>query len=294
MKKKISRLLIAMIAAVTFASCKKEVPLAYRPSNEPKVVITSFICPTEKEITVVVKKSLPVFGSSPFITSSDNSSIKDASVIISEGGNSCKLQYDANSRNYKCFSAAFPIAEGKSYELSVTTAEGTFTAQTTVPKTITKIDSMYLGADNNDTSFVNSICYWKTNSPHIYKFAVQHLVKIVKTAGADTTSFYRFDDSYFLFINEQYMSNSTSGVLQFSWGNNLGNMNDVKKYVYFGAEAQLITCNNDYFNYHASLTKYDMKKADPFSEPVIIYSNMKGGALGAFGAYVMDKKKKKL
>jgi hypothetical protein len=52
--------------------------------------------------------------------------------------------------------------------------------------------------------------------------------------------------------------------------------------------AFLISGNEDYINYHKDLQRF--QDLNPFSEPTINFSNIKGG-IGCFGAYLIDRKR---
>ncbi|MDV7393939.1 DUF4249 family protein, partial [Arthrospira platensis SPKY1] len=50
-------------------------------------------------------------------------------------------------------------------------------------------------------------------------------------------------------------------------------------------EIELRSVSPEYFNYHRSLARQYQASPDPFSEPVILYSNIEGGQ-GIFAGFV--------
>src|SRR3972149_9782654 len=75
------------------AGCEKDVTNIKQPETKPKLVAGCFISPQDTLIIVTLTRSNPIFGTGH--NDSNNLSVTDASVIISNGINSVVIPYNS-------------------------------------------------------------------------------------------------------------------------------------------------------------------------------------------------------
>jgi hypothetical protein len=61
-------------------------------------------------------------------------------------------------------------------------------------------------------------------------------------------------------------------------------VNGWKPFISCSLYASVLHTDVHYYRYHASVRRAGQSRANPFAEPVLVYSNVTGG-LGVFGAY---------
>lgn len=269
--------LAAIFLLSFFTSCERDADVEL-PKTEPKLVLVSFITPQDTALKVTVTRSQPIF--EPYSVNT-NSAVADATVIMASTTASVQLTFDAALQYYTAPSTAFPINAGSSYTLTVTTPAGeSAEATTTVPLnnpvsgfSISMTDSLY--ADPNFIQLTADFTYGMNDfagEENRYRFFSAVIIR--DTVTNDTTSL--------RFVNQLFTDNNKDGqtiqaTLRGEWSgyDPFGNQKVI------GYDCWMFNVNHDYYKYHTSL--YNYSGDDPFSEPTIIYTNVKDG-LGVFAA----------
>jgi hypothetical protein len=263
------------------AGCEKDANVKL-PEVEPKLVVTSFLSPQDTLIKVWIKKTRPIFESYDVNTSD---AVADATVIISDGTASATLAFDPTGSNngyYKIPAAVFPIVENKTYSLSVSTPDGkSASAVTTVPSfSIVTFNAniSYVTLDSTATNYKRQydiVCSWDDVPGSGSKYRI-----VVMKAEYDH---FLGDTLYYVFMDDFVNDEGKEGTrMEFKY------QRTAYYYDYASANTNLIgyniylyQINDEYLKYHKTVRS---SGDDPFSEPVLVYSNITGG-LGVFSAY---------
>lgn len=305
------RNIILLILMVTgLGACESlitTIPESKLPKVESKLVVQCFISPQSARINVVVTESVPLFGET---TESENV-VFNAVVKISDGTKEVTIPFDTESLLYTIERAAFPIAAGKTYTLSVTDGKRSVSAKCTVPrknvavKTYT-IDSSYNASEFNPDTTLTVKMSWQDIVADTNYYRVRASVDLEYSIPAGTTveEFremrirnrfnFNWDETIGRndFVSDANLDGTlfTSpigrcrlpGIIVYDFGN------DRKFTIYPKSKIIMVTMdvyNTDvhYFKYHRSL-ELRRNSDNPFTEPALIYTNITGG-LGCFAAY---------
>lgn len=254
------------ISLLVLAGCEEVVEPDKIKDSKRFIVVTSLISPQSSEILAEVSWSRPVFGIVPDYYENPDI-IDNAQVQLSDGTTSVSLIYNEDKRLYTIDASALPIVTGGTYFIEVTVENQTVRGECTVPDLI-PIKEMYLSSKNGWE--VDITMSWEDNP--------------------DQTNYYRVggyslaenDRSYsnLYFNSEEFKSDvNRDGMVISAKGeaylyNQHGETNRVK--------GVLISSDKNYYDYFKNQNLYSSD--DPFSEPVILGSNIEGG-LGLFAAY---------
>jgi hypothetical protein len=267
----------ALLLLSFFSSCERDANVDL-PEIDPKLVLVSFITPQDTLITATLTRSQPIFQA---YDPNANQPVSNAVITMSGNSGSVQLLYNATLEKYTAPIAALPIVAGATYTLTATTPSGeSVEAQTTVP------------VNNGISGFSVTI----NDSLIEYPFSVQlstQLTFVMNDFPAEE-NYYRFfsaivirdtltnDTNSVRFMSQLFSDNNQDGqsiqsILQGTWSEY--DPTGSRKVV--GYDFWMFNANLDYFRYHKSL--YNYAGDDPFSEPVLIYTNVKNG-LGVFAA----------
>lgn len=264
-----SILYIFILAGLLFTSCEKEAEVKL-PPVEPKLVVSCLIYPQNPLTQVAVSSSAPIYNSN---ASYFYQPIIGATVIISDGSNSWVLPFDTIHKTYTIDSLQLKIRANVSYKLTVSTADGkAVEASTTVPAMNTTLTySTYFDSKLNKSKLKGT---WQDppNSRDYYRFEVGQ-------RNSSTSDWYYFDAVNI--SDEENPGSTLSGTVEF-----YENSNDT-------LYATLSTGSSEFYNYFSRASKLTQTDIGPFSEPIPMYTNVKGG-LGIFAGFNQFKVKIKI
>jgi len=277
------------------------------PGGTSKLVVQSFISPQAARINVVVTESIPLFGES----SSSNSVVTNAVVKISGGGNEATLTYDTTSQLYSIERTKFPIVAAQTYKLSVSDGTRSVSASCTVPlnqATIKSyvIDTAYLNRRFGPDTALTLKMVWQDIAGEVNYYRVRANMdveySILEGTNPDNFVEKRVRNRFSFNWNDnsgrsQYQNDKNLDGTLFTSPMGRGFLPSTLMYTasdgtmyYAKQKPKLISLvmevNNtekSYYDYHRSLDLND-DTDNPFSEPVLIFSNIEGG-LGCFAAY---------
>ena len=280
MKKLIQPSYCLLFLLIFLFSCEREVDNLPLPKSDPMLVVNAYLTPGANLVEVHVSKSVPYFGDQ-----SDGSTepIGDASVTISSGNLSYTLNYNDNFRSYLSQVNEITLTAGSTYQLSVIAPGGfSYNASTTIPSFYPDVEI-----------FTDSVIYEKDDSQ--YK---RYQVITKWNEAVNQKNYYR------LSFNNYYSRNNENGLQcdlyidDASISENTVSRKCVREVFFYddpfnpigGSElsfdtVHLLSTDEAYYKYHESLNRYEGE--DPFSQPVQVYSNIKGG-LGCFGSYIKN------
>lgn len=261
---------------VLVSSCEKDADIEL-PKTSPKLVLYSYISPSDTFIEVQLTKSIPFFGKVDY--NAENKPVTDAKVEIIGNGQSAIIPFDFGKERYIIANGQkISIIAGMTYQLKVSAPDGFSCSATTkvpliAPDQITvQIDSSIRNYDGYDEMEYRIISKWK-DVAGISNF-YNHIVEISyenSGGGYSACSAILSDENKDgTIINQNCITNAYIDPFN-PQGRNLS------------GKVLLLTTDYSYYKYHESLSRYE--DDNPFSEPVQIYSNVDGG-LGCFGSYL--------
>ncbi|HEX8530063.1 MAG TPA: DUF4249 domain-containing protein [Cytophagales bacterium] len=273
---------LLQVLGFLLGACRKEVEGFVLPESDAKLVVHCFISPDDPYLTASVSRSRSVFANQ----SPADTLVRDATVTLSDGVNAIRLPYDTSWQAYVYMmrhtpNDSFPIKSETTYALRVTTPRGeVVTASCAVPAALDVPITIY--PDSVWDAYYQQYYYrmrmsWPDppGQDNLYRVAGWSEEKISSSSMVVPPARWEAAAE----ISDQGLDGrqlmSPWGVMQrYSTDPTLG----VTIY------ARLLHTDPHYYRYHRSVYLAKQSQANPFAEPVLIYSNITGG-LGAFGAY---------
>jgi len=271
------------------AACEKEVVGVKLPGSERQLVVNCLISPDDQYITAFVARSRPVFGDRDLA----DTLVEDATVTLSDGTLTIQLLYDDSQQAYLYEPAAgssplFTIVPGRSYTLGVTTPRGeAATAACTVPAALEVPPTVF--ADSAREAYHDGYYYrmrmsWPDPPGRVNYYRAAGWLEEVTSQNQDGTSVNWRSAPVDWRAEETISDAGQDGQLLVSpWGNWRGRYS-YETSLRTSINAHLLHTDRHYYHYHRSVRRAKQSQANPFAEPVLIYSNVTGG-LGVFGAY---------
>lgn len=282
MKRNVLIYSLVSLCLMICASCEKVVTDVDIPDTPSKLVVFAFISPEDTLISIKVGQSAPVYGER--ITTRD---ISNATVVMSSGGTSVTAIQNMGFNGYTIPASALPIVAGGTYKLDVSTPDGRrVTATCTVPTAPVVIDAAeYLkrpSPDNPGSNEYRLLCKW-ADQPGVKNY-YRLDVNMVGAFVSDNDTIFRYSEMQKGVTDDAGADGQQQSLLfdQVDFYDNSDN---------YALEYTLLVTDKGYYDYHESRFRYTGD--DPFSEPVIVKSNIEGG-LGCFGAYIRTVKRVKM
>jgi hypothetical protein len=250
-------------------SCTKEAKVKL-PNTKSLPVMYSYICPTDSVIRLKLLYSSPLYGDSQVDVLAP---VSDGDVKISGAQGTAQLIYNSITQYYELKTNTYPIVPGQVYKMTITTINGDVaTAETQVPITTVPIDTVTLETitahDLIKVSFTD-----EPGRLNYYRIAALH--SFAYTFQADTIADEAQITKLYSDINHDGENVSLDGRVNQSY-------DSTEYYSTEYYDVFLYNCSESYYNFHKSLINYTGD--NPFAEPTLVYSNVKGG-FGCFGAY---------
>lgn len=276
--------------AFFFCACEKDANIKL-PEVNSKIVIEGFISPNDTVISITVRRSKPVFKATAY---NINNPVVDATVLLSDGINSINLPYKPSKRAYAIPTSLYPVQNGKTYYLSVSTPDGnSVSAETTVPNDTVTMSSL--------TSVVEEIRdpYFPNDPYYHTRFTIQwqdipNVKNYYRTIVEDINRSYNFPydttivQTYISFNEQLYDDKEFDGHLKTVFDLSTSYISPSNP---VAMEVKLLNCSYEYYQYHKLINAArDASAGNPFAEPTIMYTNINGG-LGVFAAYTSTKKR---
>jgi Domain of unknown function (DUF4249) len=255
-------LLISIFLLSIITACESELSSIDIP-DENKLVVESYISPQDTILSVRVGNTNPVIGK----VSKEFKVVSNASVKMGNGSKTVNLLYEKDGY-YRISPNQLALIKGQKYTLQVSTPDGrTVTSECTIP--LTTIDAQKVIIDvqsiNSGTKFIS--VKWNDLSNGQNYYAVSASFETVKNGCRSDSPFYVRDKNR---DGEQFSYNFNTDI---GCGN--GNPNFI-----------IVIANYDLngYQYFSSVTDQNSVNGIPFTEPVQIFTNIKGG-YGVFSGY---------
>lgn len=276
--KKILYILIGI--ASVFSACETDADIEI-PSQDPKLVLSTFLEPGAELQLLTLYMSDPIFDGSNI----DNTTmITNGTITITDGTITKKFRYDFNYNAYVLVDDSMTIEFNKQYKITASydgkTASATFNTVSNIAPIFTevKFDSL-LEEDPFGGFYITYFGYAKWLDPTAEKnYYCVELYGLQKTGNGDTSrvSLSDFYSNLYLTDDGKNGGQMTATIEAYSYSGEFSG-ND-----YVGFELLLTKTDEHYYKYFKSLQNYGGD--DPFSEPSLIYTNVTNG-LGLVGSY---------
>lgn len=260
--------LIAFTLIIGLCACEKDADVEL-PTVESKLVINSFISPTDSIVKVTVTMSQPLYNNS---NSNNYATVTNANVQINDGINFQTLTYNAIDNYYFVSTTLFPISIGTTYYLNVSTPDGkNVNANTSIPTTN---NTLTYTAEKIDNPNFENLYYVETNWNDI-----AGLENYYKVAFYSLTCQEIYREYYLTNAINVSDKDKDGQLLSETFVNYFSCMNSI----FPEGQLLLIHASKEYYLYHSKLSTAT-NSGGPFSEPVQMYTNINGG-FGVFAGY---------
>lgn len=253
-----------------------------------KLVVTGFISPQDTLISVSVTRSQGIAE-----TGTVGTAVANGSVTLTDGGSAVTLLFNTKRQRYEADARKWPVLSGHRYTLRVQTPDGQLvTGSATVPQPVAlpsvRLDST-VATDGSKRFFARYT--WQDTPGSVDPFQTTGTFVFVKkcTTCREEANAARKPESVPVSFGS---STALSGwVANGAALETQGNLTSTDPKTTFGGSYQrasvqaiLLRVEDAYARYHQAVEKATATSANPFSEPVLIPTNLQGG-LGCFAAY---------
>jgi len=278
-KYRLNKYILLLLLVLSAYGCEKWVKFDSTPAFEQKLVVTSFISPSDTVSEIYVTSNQRLYG---FYEQLEEPG--DLTGTISDG--TTEVQLDTTSSGLSFSRDKMPVISGKTYTLKISSSKGLYAeAVTTIPQkreTMIKVDTVTVNQDvpGYESSGFLRISVEFTDYPgeKNYYNIIGKITVFKTTPGPETDIYYyRF---WFEYINDMKASPDNKITL------NKWMTPSINNYDSAFINVSLLNTEESYYMYHTSLNEFD-RSDNPFSEAKPVYSNIEGG-LGIFTSYTVD------
>lgn len=225
-------------------------------------VIFSYLSPGDTLLRVKVTLSSPIYDNA---SQSQYAAVKDANVVITSAQGNATFIFNNTTGYYELLSTSYPIFYGQTYKIVVTLADGSVAeGQTTIPAFVVPIKSLAIEVVSNNSGS--------------YERAKISFVDDVSTANYYVLTTNALD----LFFSSDTIVTTIGGKVLYNDVGNNGVLSQINYDLYgtiggsyIAYDFYLINASKEYYDFYYSLQHY--QEGNPFAEPTLVYSNIKGG-----------------
>lgn len=260
-----------ILSAILSVSCEDMVTNVDVPESESHLVLTAYLSPEDSLVTITLNRSIPVFGSE-----TNDSSYLSGTMKI----NDMVVPRIMGTHDFVISQSVFPILAGQNYTVTYYAPDGKMLKGSCTVPSVTNISLVFGGYDSvNMSDWVEHYIRYEFNdllqSGDFYRVTLRK--DYFMPGDIDTTYMYNTgSDDFFNDISNN--GDKKSG--RFS----INNSNSGEDPGIVGTYLILYTCDASYYYYHQAAIRQQESEGGPFSEPVVIPSNIENG-LGCVGAY---------
>jgi hypothetical protein len=281
-RNRIYKYLILPYAILALTGCEKYVKYVNAPEYEQKLVITSFISPSDKLSIINVSSNQRLYG---YFENGEEPG--DVTGTISDGVN--EIELDTISGGF-CFTQdRMPIVPGNSYTIKISSSKGLYAEATA---TIPPEHDFIIGLDTFSVVHDGAYDYGQWTEFKVTAFFNDF---------PDEKNYYSITGKFTGFINSP--DSDTEIYTERLWfekrffkdliatGDNSINLEAwfSRSFSYYDSafiSVYLMNTEESYYLYHTSLDQFEQSD-NPFSETKPVFSNIKNG-LGIFTSYTLD------
>jgi hypothetical protein len=280
------------LAAAGLASCDREVRNAALPRIERQLAIYSFISPQDTTLSAWVYETSPLSGPS----TRSIVLVPNATVVLANDARQLVLppvreNNAPQTTVYRAAATGLPIVAGRTYRLRVSVPDGrTAEAQCTVPAEAPefqfRLDTSQFQINRNAEGRV--VVNWQSpaNGPRYYRVAGLFWGEMVVPPNWPFGNG-QFTNQVFWDTRSDLFATPAGG----GTGQALATEGTFRSNGSFGLGARslrldlgLLHVDEPYYRYHQTLGQNINSAGNPFAEPSLVYTNVRGG-LGVFGAF---------
>lgn len=294
-----NNIVLFLVSSFLFISCIKKVD-DFEGNYEEKVMVTSFISPFDSVIIARVQLTVPAYNNDISFEI-----IENATITISDGTTSEELVYNPVLMHYELSQEDFKIKSSTSYKLEVKANDEVLTAECFVPDDF-KINpssnhTVEIFEEDNSGIFaaVNYNYSWNGSSGYFFPYSrLDYDWYVYKDGVSDTKEPFLtvekrnyIDFNYPVMIPNFKVEGENKSLVGFPV-NSFSN-NDSIVYLFKNVKFYVLKSDIHYVKYYKSINAQSStngslsEEGNPFTEPKILYSNIKNG-IGVFGSYVVD------
>lgn len=253
------------------------------PVSEKKLVVTCFLEAGDSIATAIVRTSSPKFAGNNGFNQQYDDFVTNANVKITDGQNTLELQYDVDSHGYKASTLNFSILSGKTYSLNVNTPDGkNVSASTTVPSGKLEYENLQVQlqkSDSNSLEYVSSITI--ADQPEITNYVnvnYQNIASSISSDPKDAEQNYAYPLRFF-------DTDEKNNKAQYNYDTQTISLYLPGPIRYASVYVAILNCSKEFYLYNKSAEQAFFNNGNPFSDPLLVYSNINNG-FGCFGSFV--------
>lgn len=293
--------LIFLGGLMTLTGCtglRNEVDPGQLGAESAKLVVSGFLCPQDTLLAIRVSRSNTVVGDSISLLQ-PGIIVPNATVTLSEGDRSVVLPYykvrpSADSA-YSISAKLLPIIAGRTYKLTVVTANGqkatsTCTIPEAVAPSVVKFDSLIEQSRTQPKRYYIRVV-WKDPVGQTNAYQVAGIFRYTTATNireSKYTSLSFDDDNRGLFTDVGIDGDTIYSGRAFLTPSSSSIVNQqatfYNQYNTASVTVNLLSVDQSYYRYQEAVIRQRRARGNPFAEPVIIPSNIEGG-LGCFAGY---------
>jgi len=271
---------LLLLTVFLLSACVKDANNVNLPEIDPKLVTQSFLTEDEDNIIVYLTWSSPIFGTFDY----DFETVKNADVFVSNNGNKIKLNYYSDSNKHESYytasAASLTMKSGEKFDLEITDSTGNKVTSTTIipekPIYSAKLISMDSALSQYDDKEYSYHIEFQGNNSNDINYYYPIIIGYGHYYSNQQDSVVLRDNSR----NSPYVKANKGETINLVFDSYM--LLDSMKFI-------VLHTDEAYYYYHKSIYNFDGGD-NPFSEPVIIYSNIENG-LGVFCSYNTDIQK---
>jgi hypothetical protein len=262
--------LLIMLAGILFNSCESVVSNIDVPHIDPQIVLTAHINPSDSIITVNVSNSWPIFN---YPVEPEPSVISNATVSVEKNGTVVYLSYDYLTSDYKGNVSTLNLKAGdKVIVRAAASGYADVYGETIIPSRRNEsLELISITTVNSQYGPVRRLKIRFKDFPGEINYYRLFLVSYDPWEGV-----YRYNYPYFI-VGKEFLTDTDGDGAYYDL------IMEVDDYTEGQLKLCLYTTDKGYYFYNSTLSNY--YGDDFFSEPTIIFSNVKNG-LGAITSYI--------
>jgi len=273
---------LILILILTTSGCEKYVSYVNAPEFIQKLVVTSFITPSDSVSDIFVSSNQPLyFFSDHFLEPGD------LTGTISDG--ITEIQLDTTSSGLSFKNENMPIIPGNIYTIKISSSKNLHAeAVAIIPRDLgleLSLDTLSIlhddiYSDGPYTEFRMTASFRDIPGETNYYKIYGKFTGFKKSTGLITETYveiFMFEKYYF----KDLIADNNDSIKLDGWF--------YRSYNYYDSafvSVYLLNTEESYYLYHTSLNEFD-RSDNPFSEAKPVYSNIEGG-LGIFTSYTID------
>lgn len=272
-----NKIYLFLVFGLLLSSCEKTVDNVDIPQIDPELVVQSFLTQDEDSIILYLSWSVPIYGTYSY----DFKDVENADVFITNNGNKMQLNYItsnkpySNSGYYIGSTTSLKMKPKEKFNLEISESGGNhITSQTIIPeKPVYTISSFRVDSTQDEWSdfgYTYSYYYdFQGNNANDINYYTNKAIGYFLSPGFELDSMVLRNYSQ----KSEYLKIEKGESISMSF-NSYAPLDSIKLMV--------LHTDKSYYEYHRTASMFSGD--NPFSEPIIVYSNIENG-LGVFCSY---------